>query len=82
MSRRTGAWRAAERAVVPPGDDDVARERVHQVHKGAAGGGFAAAGFADQGKGFAYPDLEGDTLDRMHALDRSAQIPPTMSKRT
>src|SRR4029077_12200648 len=62
-----GAQRlATQRAYVPAFKDDVARGRLDQAQHAAAGGRFAAAGFADQAERLAGINVEVDAIDRLH----------------
>ena len=52
---------------------DAARGRLDQPHDQAAGGGFAAARFADHGQRLALIDVEADIIDRLHGADLALQ---------
>ena len=62
-----------------PGNLDPALMR-HKANHGAGDGGFAAAAFADQGKGLAPADVEADMFHRMHMMRHPPQHPALQVK--
>ncbi len=50
-------------------EDDLAAGRLVELQDGAAGGGLAAAGLADQAEGLALLDVERDAVDGLDRAD-------------
>ena len=72
QKRRAAASRSSAvtlRALEP----DFACRRLDQAQDAAAGGRFAAAGFADQAERLAGADLEADVVDGVHPIDLARQ---------
>ena len=53
-------------------DHDLARARRQQADDHARDRGLARAGFADERKGLALPDVEGDAVDRLQEFQMAA----------
>src|SRR5262249_44548811 len=53
-------------------DDHIARAWRQKANHHARHRGLAGAGFADQRKSFALPDVEGDAVDRLEILEMAA----------
>ena len=51
---------------------DFAGGGLDEFQDGAAGGGFAAAGFADEAEGVALINLEANAVDSLHGIGRAA----------
>jgi hypothetical protein len=66
---------AAKTKHVPTVEDDFAFARFDQAHHAARGGGFAAAGFADQAERLASFHRKGDAVHRMDPRDLARQQP-------
>ena len=56
-------------------EHDGAGIRLDQAHQQPRGGGFAAAGFADDAEGLALADGERHVIDRLHGGDLAVQQP-------
>ena len=71
---------AAEAQHVLPVKDDLARGRLDQAQDAAAGGGLAAAGFADHSQRLAAIDRERHAVHRMDAPTSRDNRPPRTGK--
>ena len=81
ISRRNGfISRLLKPRDVLPADADRAVGRLDQPQDGAADGGFAAAGLADQAERLALADREADAIDRQHVLGRAPKKPFLIGK--
>src|SRR5438309_1774137 len=63
-SRRLRIWDWMETSRAETGSSQTMKSE-----DGAADGGLAAAGFADEAEGFAGGDIKGDTIDGFHVAD-------------
>ena len=66
MSRQSCACLALEGVTSCPSNHDLAGRGLDQAQDAAAGGGFAAAGLADQTQCFAPREFEAHAVDRAH----------------